>query len=326
MEDGNFWHLGSVTRWNSQFLILTWTFLVIIYVASQLFLCLFWISLRLKNKCLQHLCFENLCKIAQASKNSNTNAQHLLSDLLTHSWFFTPRSLHSQVTNSLVMSWIGVSTLHWYVRLGCSTLFWMFITTIPKEKNLSNNKFPHCTYLNYCYLISHIYCSFLTKEWLLWGGGGWRGATRRNGGRHHVTVFGSPVFPGLGTTESVARPSLALSSSWNLNQGITRSTHVCKFLFPSWASITISPSRNIASVLLPNSKEHNASSATDLVQMNPVSLSEKKNWAEKFEQWSPSCTRWWIENIEDDDTQGFIRCCIPFVFAWWILLMSFLEM
>ena len=108
------------------------------------------------------------------------------------------------------------------------------------------------------------------------GGGGWRGATRRNGGRHHVTVFGSPVFPGLGTTESVARPSLALSSSWNLNQGITRSTHVCKFLFPSWASITISPSRNIASVLLENSKEHNASSATDLVQMNPVSLSEKK--------------------------------------------------
>ena len=30
-----------------QFLIHTWAFLVIIYVASQLLLCLFWISLRL---------------------------------------------------------------------------------------------------------------------------------------------------------------------------------------------------------------------------------------------------------------------------------------
>jgi hypothetical protein len=30
-------------------------------------------------------CFKNLCKIAQASKNSDSNAQHFLSDLLTHS-------------------------------------------------------------------------------------------------------------------------------------------------------------------------------------------------------------------------------------------------
>jgi hypothetical protein len=36
MEDGNFWHLWDVTRWNCQFLIHTWTFLAIIYVASQL--------------------------------------------------------------------------------------------------------------------------------------------------------------------------------------------------------------------------------------------------------------------------------------------------
>jgi len=28
-----------------------------------------------------------VCKIAQASKNSDSNAQHFLSDLLTHSWF-----------------------------------------------------------------------------------------------------------------------------------------------------------------------------------------------------------------------------------------------
>jgi hypothetical protein len=57
----------------------------IIYVASQLFLCLFWISLWLKNRCLQHSCFKILCKIAQASKNSDSNAQHFLLDLLTHS-------------------------------------------------------------------------------------------------------------------------------------------------------------------------------------------------------------------------------------------------
>jgi hypothetical protein len=37
------------------------------------------------NRCLQHLCFKNLCKIAQASKNSDSDTQHFLSDLLTHS-------------------------------------------------------------------------------------------------------------------------------------------------------------------------------------------------------------------------------------------------
>jgi hypothetical protein len=39
------------------------------------------------NRCLQHPCFKNLCKIAQASKNSDSNTQHFLSDLLTYSWF-----------------------------------------------------------------------------------------------------------------------------------------------------------------------------------------------------------------------------------------------
>jgi hypothetical protein len=37
------------------------------------------------NRCLRHPCFKNLCKIAQASKNSDSNAQHFLSDLLSHS-------------------------------------------------------------------------------------------------------------------------------------------------------------------------------------------------------------------------------------------------
>jgi hypothetical protein len=87
MEDDNFWHLGGVTRWNTQFLIHEWTFLAIISVASKFFLCLFWISLWLKNRCLQHHCFKNLCIIAQASKNSDSNIQHFLSDLRTHLWF-----------------------------------------------------------------------------------------------------------------------------------------------------------------------------------------------------------------------------------------------
>jgi hypothetical protein len=39
------------------------------------------------SRCLQHPCFKNLCKIAQASKNSDSKAQHFLLDLLTHSWF-----------------------------------------------------------------------------------------------------------------------------------------------------------------------------------------------------------------------------------------------
>jgi hypothetical protein len=39
------------------------------------------------NRCLQHHCFKNLYEITQASKNSDSNTQHFLSDLLTHSWF-----------------------------------------------------------------------------------------------------------------------------------------------------------------------------------------------------------------------------------------------
>jgi hypothetical protein len=39
------------------------------------------------NRCLQHPYLNFLCKIAQAFNNSNSNAQHFLSDLLTHSWF-----------------------------------------------------------------------------------------------------------------------------------------------------------------------------------------------------------------------------------------------
>ena len=151
MEDGNSWHLGGVTRQNSQFLIHTWTILAITSIASQLFLCLFWISLWVKNRRLQHYCFKNLCKIVQASKNSDSNAQHFLSDLLTHH-DFTPCSLHSQVINSLILSWIGVSTLalvH-HSCLGCLIQFFLWSCLTPNT-NCSHAK----------YMLSVVNLSFL---------------------------------------------------------------------------------------------------------------------------------------------------------------------
>jgi hypothetical protein len=42
-------------------------------------------SMAWNTRCLQHACFKNWSKIAQASKNSDSNAQHFLLDLLTHS-------------------------------------------------------------------------------------------------------------------------------------------------------------------------------------------------------------------------------------------------
>jgi hypothetical protein len=90
-------------------------FLPSFLLLSQLFLCLFWISLWLRIgvyntrdqywvnglkftpvhivralsflffSCLQHPFFKKLCKIAEASKNSDANAQHFLSDSLKHS-------------------------------------------------------------------------------------------------------------------------------------------------------------------------------------------------------------------------------------------------
>ena len=117
MEDDNCWHLGGVARWNSHFLIHTWTFLAIISVASQLFLYLFWISLWLKNRCLQHPCFKNLCKIAQASKNSDSNAQHFPFGFANT---FMMISLHALCTPRLpipfILSWwIGVSLPYLYI-------------------------------------------------------------------------------------------------------------------------------------------------------------------------------------------------------------------
>jgi hypothetical protein len=68
------------------FYVHTSTFLAIIYVASQLFLCLFWISLWLRigvyNTLASKISVELLLK---ASKNTDSNAQHFLWDLQTHS-------------------------------------------------------------------------------------------------------------------------------------------------------------------------------------------------------------------------------------------------
>jgi hypothetical protein len=111
MEDGNFRHLGGVTRWNSQILTHTWTFLTIISVASQLFLCLFWISLWLGIGVYNTLASKICVKLLKPPNIQNPTPNTSFSDLLNTFMMFTPCSLHSQVTNSLILSWIGVSTL-----------------------------------------------------------------------------------------------------------------------------------------------------------------------------------------------------------------------
>jgi hypothetical protein len=68
MKDDNLWHSGGVTRWNSQFWIHTWTFLAIIYVASQLFLCLFWISLWLRIDVYNTLASKTCVKLLNLQK------------------------------------------------------------------------------------------------------------------------------------------------------------------------------------------------------------------------------------------------------------------
>ena len=89
VKDVNFWHLGGATRMELPIFNTNMNFF------SHHFYCftiapLFGLDKSTAwNRCLQHPCFKNLCKIAQASKNSDSNAQHFLSDLLTHSWFYS---------------------------------------------------------------------------------------------------------------------------------------------------------------------------------------------------------------------------------------------
>jgi hypothetical protein len=60
-------------------------FNAIMYVASQLLLCLFWISLWLGIGVYNTLASKICVKLLKPPKNSDSNAQHFLSDLLTHS-------------------------------------------------------------------------------------------------------------------------------------------------------------------------------------------------------------------------------------------------
>lgn len=184
---------------------------------------------------------------------------------------------------------------------------------------------PNCTCLNYWYLIAHIYWSFLTKEWLLWGVAGGHPGKRRVPSRNGFWVASLPragndrkrrssVTPSFLFLEFKSRqyridPRLQISFPFSgFHHNLTFSEH--RFNFIGWFEG--------AQCELGHRSCADESSFFEW----------KENWAEKFEQWS-SWTRWWIEIIEDDDTQGFVRCCIPFVvarcewlmtLAWWILL------
>jgi hypothetical protein len=81
-------------------------------------------------RCLQHPCIKNLCKIAQASKNSDSNAEHFLSDLLTHSWFHSMlfalpgyQSPFSTVMNRCFYLCHGPFTIHKLTTCPCNTQF-----------------------------------------------------------------------------------------------------------------------------------------------------------------------------------------------------------
>jgi hypothetical protein len=105
------------------------------------------------NRCLQCPCFQNLCKIARASKNSDSNAQHFLSDLLTHSWFhsmpiallsylfpytvmnrFFYLSSHKRWCGSIPIGMISVVAGYWEpqdCRIASGTSLMHYPTTLP---------------------------------------------------------------------------------------------------------------------------------------------------------------------------------------------------
>jgi hypothetical protein len=97
MGDGNFWYLGGVTRWNSQFLIHTWTFLAIMF-------CYFTIVplFDLDKSTAQIGVYNNtlaskICvKLLKPPNIQIPTPNTCLSDLLTHH-DFTPCSLHSHI-------------------------------------------------------------------------------------------------------------------------------------------------------------------------------------------------------------------------------------
>jgi hypothetical protein len=154
-HDGNFWHLGGVTRWNSQFFIHTWTFLAIIFVVSHLFLCLLWISLWACNRCLQCPCFKNLCQIAQASKNWDSNVQHFLLDFLTHSWF-----------HSMLFALLGYQ-FPYTVMNKCLYLNFKFLYD-PGQVLVPTNRYVQvlyiCAHMHWIYLVINVAYGLIPKS------------------------------------------------------------------------------------------------------------------------------------------------------------------
>jgi hypothetical protein len=93
----------------------TWTSLAIIFVASKLFLCLFWTSYGLKIGVYNTLA-SKICVKLLKPPNIQITTPNTSFRIRQHIHDFTPCSLHSQVTNPLILSWIGVSTLGAQVR------------------------------------------------------------------------------------------------------------------------------------------------------------------------------------------------------------------
>jgi hypothetical protein len=87
MEDGNFWHLGGVTRWNSQFFYTYMNFSRHHLCWFTIDLLLFWISLCLRIGVYNTLASKICVKLLKPPKNQIPTPNHFLSDLLTHSWF-----------------------------------------------------------------------------------------------------------------------------------------------------------------------------------------------------------------------------------------------
>jgi hypothetical protein len=102
-----------------------------------------------KNKCLQHPCFKNLCKIAQASKNSDSNAQHFLSDLLTQLWFHSMlfalpgyQFPYTVMNRCLYLSSHCVTIFHFWVL---KKVAWFFFPSALVPWNLLDSRSLHIT-------------------------------------------------------------------------------------------------------------------------------------------------------------------------------------
>ena len=239
-------------------------------------------------------------------------------------FMYTPQILGCQ-------SWGDV---HWYVQLGCptlihqhSTLFQIFITTTPKEKKIQQlGAKLHIFKLllpNFTHLLKFLDKGMTPLGWGELAGG--HPEKQRAPSRNGFWVASLPRAGNDRERRSSVTPSFLFlkfkikalhdrptSANFFPLLGHPSQSHLLETSLQSYRKIWRSTMRARPPILC------------RWIQF----LCVTENWAKKFEQWS-SCTRWWIEeNIEDDDTQGFVRCRIPFVFArcewlltlaWWIL-------